>query len=254
MATFFGIVRHEYAMAVRRWGVWLAFGLAGIPYALRLEPPAGGAAWPIWQSAGLLALQLSFLVPIVGGIAMADRLARDRVLGVHELLASVPLGRRGYVLGKYAGVVLATLTPVLASALLLGAISCAQGAPVTLIPAVLVAFLAINVPAYLFVGAFSLACPAVLPVRVYQVLFVGYWVWGNFLTPAFIPTVSDTWLNAAGKFTAEGFFLASVSRQLEAPPAGALTGAIGNIVVLVACAAAALFALERYLAWQESRA
>ncbi len=254
MTTFLGVVRYEYRMAVCRWGMWLAFALAGIPYALRLELRAGGAASPIWQTAGLLALDLNVLVPIVGGIVLADRLARDRLLGVRELLASVPLSRRSYVLGKYFGAVLAVLTPVLASVLLLGVACCALGAPLALIPAMLVAFLAINVPTYLFIGAFSLACPAVLPVRVYQVLFVGYWFWGNFLTPTFVPTVSDTWLNAAGKFAAKGFFLASVSQQLEAPSAGALTEAIGNIVVLVACAAAALFALERYLAWQERRA
>jgi len=37
----------------------------------------------------------------------------------------------------------------------------------------LVTFLAINVPAYAFLTAFSPACPLVMPLRVHQVLFAG---------------------------------------------------------------------------------
>jgi ABC-2 type transport system permease protein len=163
-----GVVAYEYQMAARRWSVWMAYAVAGLPFAAAtVLGAAGGAGDTAWQMAGSLALDLNFWMPVVAGIAMADRLPRDERLGVRELLRSTTLARPAYVVGKYAGVVLATLTPVLATLLLCTALLIARGADAKVLPAALVAFLAIVVPAYLFVGAFSLACPAVLPVRVY---------------------------------------------------------------------------------------
>ncbi|HOG46667.1 MAG TPA: hypothetical protein PLB78_08475, partial [Anaerolineae bacterium] len=107
-------------------------------------------------------------------------------------------------------------------------------------------------PAYLFVGAFSLACPAVLPVRVYQVLYTGYWFWGNFLNPKFVPTLAGTLLTPSGEFAAAGFFSASMVSGMVSSHTS--LEAVLSIAVLLACAAAALFALERYLAWQARRA
>ncbi len=116
----------------------------------------------------------------------------------------------------------------------------------------LLAFLAITLPAYLFVGAFSLACPSVLPVRVYQILFVGYWFWGNFLNPEFIPTLAGTLLTPSGEFAAGGFFSASMVSGMVSSHTP--LEAVLSIAALLACAGAALIALERYLAWQATRA
>ena len=69
-----------------------------------------------------------------------------------------------------------------------------------------VAFVCVNLPPLAFVAAFSIACPAVLPVRVYQVLFTGYWFWGNFLSPKVLPTISGTVLVASGLPQASAFF------------------------------------------------
>jgi len=255
VSAFWGVVRYEYRMAIRRWGMWLAFALAAVPIVGGMEVRAAGpgAVAHIWQAAGTLALGLNFWMPVVGGIVMADRLARDWRVGVHELLASTLLSPRGYVLGKYAGVVLATLTPVLAAELLLAGIACLRGAPAALVPAALVAFLAINLPAYLFVGAFSLACPAVLPVRVYQVLFTGYWFWGNFVNPRAIPSLSETPLAPVGKFVAAAFFRTGLGGQEAAPPYTAAQ-AVLNLATLILCAAVALAALTGYLKWQARRA
>ncbi len=267
MSAFFGVVRYEYRMAVRRWGMWIAFAIAAVPYVLPavsdpIELGATGAALTasVWAFAGSMVLQLNLLMPIIGGIVMADRLPRDLSLGTRELLSATPLGRRRYVLGKYVGVVGATVTPVLATlgllaAILSGRALAAGAAPAdlaTMMGGFLAGFLAITLPAYLFIGAFSLACPAVLPVRVYQVLYVGYWFWGNFLNPKFIPTLAGTLLTPSGEFAAGGFFSAnkvSGMVSLHTPAEGLL-----SIVALLACAAAALVALERYLAWQEGRA
>lgn len=259
-STLFGVAHYEYRMAIRRWGMWVAYAVGALPYIINaLIEPAQEPTLPVWQFAGSVAITLNLWMPVLGGIVMADRLPRDRKLGVCELLASTPLRRRTYVLGKYVGVVLAALTPVLASSLLLAVIATLRGTSLeaaperlaTLAGALLAAFLAINVPAYLFVGAFSLACPAVLPVRVYQVLFTGYWFWGNFINPKALPTLNGTLLTPKGGFVASAFF--HLGREMFV---GAHTAveAVLNLAVLGACAAAALLALERYLAYQQGRA
>ncbi len=259
MSAFFGVARYEYRMAVRRWGLWIAYAVAGLPYILSalLDPIEYDSTVSMWPFAGSMAFNLNLLLPIIGGIVMADRLARDFRLGTRELLAATPLSRRTYVLGKYVGVVAATVTPVLVIIVLLAAVISARGLTIgvpplelaTMTGAFLIGFAVIIVPAYLFVGAFSLACPAVLPVRVYQVLYTGYWFWGNFLNPKFIPTLAGTLLMPSGEFAAGAFFGADRAANSISPFTTAQ--AVLNITVLMACAAGALLALERYLAWQE---
>ncbi|MCL6431927.1 MAG: ABC transporter permease [Anaerolineae bacterium] len=267
MSAFWGVARYEYHMAIRRWGMWLAMAIAAVPYVLpaATEPIMADSAgafsvgW-MWAFGGNTVLQLNLLMPIIAGIVMADRLPRDLRLGTRELLASTPLRRPAYVLGKYLGVVAAALTPVLAAIGLLAAIlsvrGLAAGLPaaglLALVAGLLAGFLAITVPAYLFIGAFSVACPAVLPVRVYQVLYVGYWFWGNFLNPKVIPTLAGSPLTPSGEYAAAGFFAASKASGMVSlhTPAEAVL----SIAALLTCAAAALVALERYLAWQERRA
>ena len=254
MAAFLGIARYEYAMAIRRWGVWLAFGLAAIPVLSSISAYGeGGAAAPLtgWALAGLAALVMNTLTPVVGGIAMADRLARDGRLGVSELLRSMPVPRRSFILGKYAGMVLATLTPVLLILLAGDVYLVAQGGPADTLWASLAAFVAINVPAYLFIGAFALACTAVLPVRVFQVLFIGYWFWGNFLSPKVMPTLAGTLLTPSGQFVHNAFFRVPGMQQAGNPHTP--LEAVLNLAVLAGCAAIALVALERYGAWEERR-
>ena len=122
----------------------------------------------------------------------------------------------------------------------------ARGAPVALFGASLVAFLVINLVAYLFVGAFALACPLFMPVRVFQVLFTGYWIWGNYMSPQAIPTLSDTLLTVSGRWVARGFFgLAWYDQTLATP-----LEAAANLVLLGLGAAVALVALDRILARQ----
>jgi hypothetical protein len=117
----------------------------------------------------------------------------------------------------------------------------------------LLAFLSIAVPAHAFVVAFSLACPLIMPLRVYQVLFTGYWFWGNLLTPKAFPTISDTVLNAVGQYPLQAYFgmFTDSTHKVEGgftPPEAVL-----NLVVLILCIAIALFAVNQYLRWQEHR-
>ena len=251
MTRSLGVLRYEYIKSVKRWGIWLAFAVAMLPFAISFPAwPRESVALTTVQLAARLALSLNFLMPVVGGIVMADRLPRDRRYGLQELLFSTPLRPHEYVLGKFVGVLLSALTPVLLASLL-GAVALTMtGAPAGILPSAVLAFVGINVPAFVFVGAFSIACPAILPVRVYQVLFTGYWFWGNFLNPSFLPTLNGTILTPSGDFVAGGL----LGVPFGASSGYGATAAVLNLLVLAIAAALALFALDRYLAWQARRA
>ncbi len=243
MHPFAGIVRYEYRMAIRRPAVWAGCGLAAWLYALTLIGSDGRMIdGSTWQMAATSAAVLNLFMPAIGGIAIADRLVRDGRLGVDELLRATPLPPGAYALAKYLSAVLAALTPLLAILLAGTAWLVARGASPWLFGAALVAFLAINVPTYAFVGAFSLACPVAMPLRLYQVLFVGYWGWATLVPPQLLPTVSGTLLAPAGLHAASAFF--------NAPGVGGpytVAAATGNVAILLAGSALALGALHLHL-------
>jgi hypothetical protein len=118
--------------------------------------------------------------------------------------------------------------------------------------AVPVAFLAITVPAFAFVVAFSLACPMVMPLSIYQILFTGYWFWANFIPPKLFPTLNGTLLTPSGMFAQQVFFGGHLSLKgaVHHTPADA----VANLAVLGLCSAAALFLLDRYLGHLARRA
>jgi len=198
-------------------------------------------------------MALNLFLPVIVGISIADRLVRDEQLGVSELFRSTPLSRLTYLMGKYAGSLLVGLTPVFLI-LILGDIAIvARGGPLVFVPISLVTALAINVPAFAFITAFSLACPMFMPVRVYQVLFTGYWFWGNYLNPQAFPTLAGTIITPRGEFAYNGFFGGFPGSEAYIDPNAGLL-AVANILVLGVCVMVAMVAVERFLSWKSSRA
>jgi ABC-2 type transport system permease protein len=256
MSTLIKIIGCEFSMSIRRLGMWVIFGVLCLVYltlilgnATETEPGKFGIAdW--WKDAASLAFQMNLFLPVAGGILASDRMARDWNLNVIELLRSTPLGRREYIFGKYIGTLLSLFVPVLLLEAVVALVFIALGTPWFYLPMLLVAFLAINIPAYAFLTAFSLACPLVMPLRVYQVLFTGYWFWGNFLNPEAIPTLAGTLLTPGGRFAMEGIFGATLSGLT---PEHSLVEALANWLVLGLCIAAVFLVLDRYLARQERR-
>jgi ABC-2 type transport system permease protein len=253
LKTFFGVFGYEYRMSTSRWGLWAVFGLLMLFYlsSVLLPPDFAGqvpADPEVLSFAGSAAFMLNLFMPVVGGILAADRLVRDQKLGVEELLNSTPVNRRAYLAGKYFGTLLSIITPVFLTVLLLGVGQVISGASPAILPAMILAFLGINLPAHAFVVAYSLACPLVMPVRVYQVLFTGYWFWGNYLSPTVMPTLNGTYLTANGEFVLvtffDGFF--RMGGPISAPSAGVF-GAAMNLLALSACTGLALAAADRYL-------
>ncbi len=255
MDQFLGLVGYEYRMSVRRWGMWFAFGILYVLYGIMLfaqGEPLIERGTQMWQLAGQIVFRANLFMPLVGGIIAADRLYRDYRLGVRELQSSAPLGDWTYLVGKYLGVVAGVMTPVVVFVAAVGVISViAYQAPFELLPMLLVAVLMLSLPAFAFVTIFSLACPLVIPVRVYQVLFTGYWFWGNFLSPKVIPTLSDTLLTPSGMWVFQGFFGGCIGMspsQLHTASEATL-----NLAVLAACIVATFIALRQFMAWQARR-
>ncbi len=260
-SRFLGISRHEFAMSIRRPGFWIAYSLLFIFYLITAITPATDGstevlgASQLWPEAGHTVFMFNIFLPLLAGILIADRMWRDFHLGIRELQRSTPFSISSYILAKYLGNLIAVLLPMLLIILGVGVSIIARGlAPMEFMWPLLVAFLTIAVPAHIFVVAFSLVCPLVMPLRVYQVLFTGYWFWGNLLSPKAFPTISDTPLNAVGQYPLQAYFGVLVDSTHSVEAGFTAGGAALNLAVLLACVALALFAADRYLNIQERRA
>lgn len=261
MKQFFQITRFEFLMSIRRPGFWIAYSLLGLFYiATNIIPNGQGSGEMIlservWEESGLIVFMFNIFMPILAGILTADRMQRDFQVGIQELQQSTPLARISYVLSKYFGSLAAVLLPVLMVVLAVGVEMIAFGfASPKILVSLLAAFVTISVPAHAFVVAFSIACPLIIPLRVYQVLFTGYWFWGNLLSPKAFPTISDTLLNAVGQYPLQAYFGAFTDPVQPGTNTYTPLMAVFNLVVLVACSAIALTFNVLYLRKQAQKA
>lgn len=261
MFQLFGVARHEFNMSIRRPGFWIAYTLLCLFYVISILTPAMDGSDDmvrpdqLWPEAGHIVFLFNIFLPLLAGILSADRMQRDIQTGVRELQSSTPLSVSVYILGKYLGVLLSVLTPMFLLVFTTGLALIAKGlAPVNFLWPLMLAFLSIAVPAHAFVVAFSLACPLIMPLRVYQVLFTGYWFWGNLLNAQAFPTISDTVLNAVGQYPLQAYFGMFTDSTHKVGEGFTPPEAVLNLIVLMACIAAALFILNRYLCWQARRA
>ncbi|MBI9047347.1 MAG: hypothetical protein JEZ06_22860, partial [Anaerolineaceae bacterium] len=176
---------------------------------------------------------------------------RDQKLGVRELLRSSGLHNRVYVLGKFAGVALSMISIELLTILLISTFSIVlYSLPLYYILDSLLAVFTISAPGILFITAFSISVPLFIPIRVYQILFTGYWYWGNYLSPTVLPTVSDTVLNACGKFALQGLYHVQITAN---DPSITVLQVLMNIGVLLLFAGLALTAMIILIGNRENR-
>lgn len=231
----YGIARHEFGMQIRRPVMWLIEVGTALLLLTGLHNPWNFAPGTLLDiEVGNWAVGTSLVVLLGYGIALADRAARERGALV-ELLGSQPTAVGARALGKYIGSTLASLMPVIAVY--------AAGVGWMLLhlpfPAALVlaraglGFVAVVLPAALFVAAISLSCPTFLPVTLYQVLFVGYWLWASMLNPKLLPTTSNTLFNPVGVYAGEAFFHVAFPWVARATTVQALLN-VGLIVTVAA--------------------
>lgn len=258
MSDFYGLLRYEFHMSIRRKGFWIAYLLLSTFYGISLFAPSPMgdvlviSSAEAWIYAGQFIFMFNMLMPLAGGILAADRMQRDDRLHVRELQTSAPISNMKYILGKYFGVLASVLLPlfiwVLAAGIL--AIPLAQ-APVNFPAAMFIAFLSMSVPACAFVTAFSLACPLIMPLRVYQILFTGYWFWANYLSRDTFPTLNGTLLTPGGRYVLEAFF-GSLMNTTDISRTSTFQ-ALVNLLVIGLCIALVIIVLSRYLTWQTQR-
>jgi ABC-2 type transport system permease protein len=250
LSAFGGVVRYEYRMQVRRRSVWIV--LLGLGLLTLLVERAPVRHIVPSQATVQWALGLNTILPLAFGILLADRLPRDEHLRIHALFAGLPVSQRLRLLGKYVGASLATMTPIVLVLVVGMAVMLLTWQTLSIVLVTLAAFLTINLPGLLFVAAFSLAVPLFMPVPVYQVLFTGYWFWGNLLSPNVfgIPTLSDSILTPIGQQRAGYFFGIGTNAAASVNPALG----VASIAALALCAAVALIAAWASLQWRHERA
>jgi ABC-2 type transport system permease protein len=247
--AFAGAFRYEFRMQARRKAVWITvFAVSLLLVSGARNPWNVAKTTPLWHVVSNWAFVLSVITPIGIGVMLADRLPRDRRTRSAEVLDTLPASFAARLWGKYLGSTLATLLPVLTLyAAGLGYIL-ARWHDARAIPYALVAFAAINLPGALFVGAFSVCCPALFWVPLYQFLFVGYWFWGNLVPPEMMPTLSGTWLSPVGGTALAGLFH---DDNWYTSGATAWSG-VGSIALLLASAAIALQVTHAYILWRNA--
>ncbi len=256
VSVFSGVFYYEFRMQLRRRALWLTILLLGLLVVLLFGRNAGASyvlsnlgRFPILTLVAWWTAILNYLFPLGVGCLLADRLVRDYRTKAAEIFTTMPAALSARLIGKYLGTLLATLMPILLFYAIGVGYIVYQTHNWLAIPLAVETFAAISLPGLLFIAAFSLACPLFMWVPLYQFCFIGYWFWGNFLSPhTGIPTLSDTILTPAGGYMAKGFY----SVDLHGFPATPLQGA-ESIVALVGIALLVLIVLWRALKWQQAR-
>lgn len=254
-----GVIHYEYRMQIRRKALWITFACFLLFLAALVLSNAGSQLYqsllhlnryPILTPVVIWTGIVNYIFPIAIGCLLADRLPRDKRTRVDELFSAMPGAMSTRLVGKFLGCTLAALTPL--------AIIYAAGLGVILyqtqnlmaLPLGLATFAAIVLPGNFFIGAFSIACPAIIWVPLYQFLFVGYWFWGNLLPAGRgIPTLSGTILTPAGGYASSGFFGSSLTQIQQAT---AMQG-VESIFLLLALASFVMILLWSLLKWQQAR-
>ncbi len=257
LPVFFGALNYEFRMQARRPALWITMVLLAV-----LITGAGGAfrelltyqisSIPLVEMVVRWTVRMNFIFPVGVGVLLADRLPRDRRTKVEELFWSTPGALSARLMGKYFGSMLAALIPVMVFYVIGTGCILYHTQDLMTLPLALAAFAAIVLPGMLFISAFSIACPAILWVPLYQFLYTGYWFWGNMLGPRVgIPTLSETILTPAGGYMAAGFFEVPAFQIFDFRVT-ALQG-MESLSLLLSITVLVMVVLWRLLKWQQVR-
>jgi ABC-type transport system involved in multi-copper enzyme maturation permease subunit len=206
--------RYELRMQLRKPAIWIATVLPFAVFALfaALGSDSTGLSQYRYETSPKVWMVEALgwftpLLPMVFGIVLADRLVRDRKLGVAPLLDVTPAGRGARLAGKYLGACAATAVPV--ALIYLGvalAFAVWRARPAALLWG-LATFAAIVVPLLLLVGAMSFVGPLLMPTPLFRVLVVGVWFWaGSAEVDSQLPSLAGTVLSLTMDYPLKVFF------------------------------------------------
>lgn len=199
------MIRYEFLMQIRKRSLWISTAALGLLMVVAQGDrgprhlPADASARTVMASWAIL---FGILLPIGFGMVLADRLTRDRRLGVGGLLDSLPIGPGAIVVRKYLGGVAATALSGLTALLLVAVAEFASRRDPLLFVWAPAVFALVMLPGLAFVAAFALVVPVAVTAPLFRVLFVGYWFWGNMLSPQFMPSFTGTLLTPIGDYPA----------------------------------------------------
>jgi len=246
-----GALRYEFHMQFHRRAVWITMIVLGLLLAFLLTRHNGLNDVLIFLNSPSLPAAVAYWADMVNFAILPDRLPRDQRTKVYELFTSMPGALSIRLLGKYLGSTLATLLPMIAFYCIGIGYILVHTHNLLALPLALAAFATIILPGILFIGAFSIACPAIMWVPLYQFLYIGYWFWGNALFPgAGIPTLNGTILTPIGGYMSLGFFGARFFFPIDH---ATVLQAVESTLLLLGIAALVMFVLPRFLEWQQSR-
>lgn len=212
MTTFAATASYELRMQLRKPAIWIAtvipFGLFAVLAAMgtqnmeRLVQDTDPKTW--------MAESLGWFTPLLAmvfGIVLADRLVRDRKLGVAPLLDITPSNRSARLLGKYLGACAATAVPPALIYLIVGAtFAIWRGRPAAL-PWAAATFAAVVVPLLLLTGALAFLSPQLMPTPLFRALIVGIWFWaGATEVESQFPSLAATVLSLTMDYPQHVFF------------------------------------------------
>jgi ABC-2 type transport system permease protein len=229
MTAFAATTRYELRMQLRKPAVWIAtvipYGLFAVLAAMgtqnmeRLTQDTDPKTWMV-ASLGWF----TPLLTMVFGFVLADRLVRDRKLGVAQLLDATPSSRSARLFGKYLGACAATAIPVALVYLIVGAtFAIWRGRPAALLWAA-ATFAAVVVPLLLLTAALAFLGPQLMPTPLFRALIVGIWFWaGATEVESQFPSLAASVLSLTMDYPQHVFF---GSRD----PAGPFEGAALNVL------------------------
>ncbi|MFI5955695.1 ABC transporter permease [Cryptosporangium sp. NPDC051539] len=199
-------LRYEFRMQVRKRSVWIVPALTLVLFVLiggsllrDLFDPAQRPPEAKTAVVGL-AVQIHALLAIGFGCLLADRLIRDDRLRVAPILDATPASPRARLLGKYLGAGAATAVPVFVAYFGFALAYAVHSSAPDALGWALVASAVMILPGLLFVAAFALTVPLVVPAPLFRVLFVAYWLWGNLVPPETMPTLTGTLVHPLGGY------------------------------------------------------
>lgn len=250
-----GALNYEFRMQVRRLSVWITFIALGLFFTQFHQPWYRPVTTPVGDAIIYWTTEMHSILAIAAGILLADRLPRDRRTKVEELLNTLPGAQGTRLAGKYLGSIIATLIPMFVIYSVGTGYILYRWHDLAALPLAIETFGAIVLPGIFFVGAFSIACTAIIWVPLYQFLFVGYWFWGNLLPETGIPTLSTTILTPVGGYMCTGFFNPHGREGVCSPGIQGATAIQGieSILLLLGLALLAVVAVSAYLKWQKVR-
>lgn len=239
MIAFRAAFGYELRMQLRKVSVWVTIGALALLTAVATDVIDSVMSNADGQAAMVRAARMTLaLLPVGFGCLVADRLVRDDRLEVRSLLDATPGGLGVRLVGKFLGACVATAIPIVVSYLLLAvAYGIRHGSVAALGDAVLLV-VTVMLPALLFVGAFAMLCPLVMPTPLFRVLFVGYWFWTSLVYPTLLPTLNGTLFTPVNGYLMRQLFAAG-----DGDLGGPVDGALFNVLRPTPSAAIAWVAL-----------